>query len=59
MPPLRISRRCRYVIMAIGLIVIVAAIVMVWVADDATPWLVVGFLALVVLAAVAWKKDVT
>ncbi len=59
MPPLRISRRCRYVIMAIGLIVIVGAIVMVQIADDAMPWLVVGFLALVGLAAVALKKDVT
>ena len=58
-PPLRISRRCRYGMMAIGLIVIVGAIVIVRVADDATPWLVVGFLALVVLAAVAVKKDVT
>jgi hypothetical protein len=29
------------------------------IADDPTPWLVVGFLALVVLAAVALKKDVT
>jgi MYXO-CTERM domain-containing protein len=32
---------------------------MVQIADDATPWRVVGFLALVVLAAVAVKKDVT
>ncbi len=59
MPPLRISRRCRYVIMAIGLIVIVGAIVMVPIADDAMPWLVVGFFALVGLTAVALKKDVT
>ena len=58
MPPLRISRRCRYMIMAIGLIVIVGAIVMARIADDTMPWLVVGFLALVVLAAVAVKKDV-
>jgi hypothetical protein len=56
-PPLRISRRCRYVIMAIGLIVVVGAIVMVRIADDATPWLVVGFLALVVPVVVALKKD--
>jgi hypothetical protein len=39
--------------------VIVGAIVMVLIADDATPWLVVGFVALVVLSAVALKKDVT
>jgi hypothetical protein len=56
MPPLRISRRCRYVMMAIGLIVIVGAILMVRIADDATPWRVVGFLAPVVVAAVALKK---
>ena len=59
MPPLRISRRCRYVIMAIGLIVVVGAVVMVRIANDATPWRVVGFLALVILAAVALKKEVT
>ena len=59
MPPLRISRRCRNVMMVMGLIVIVGAIVMVRIADDAMPWLVVGFLALVGLAAVALKKDVT
>ena len=59
MPPLRISRRCRYAMMAIGFIVIVGAIVMVLIADDALPWLVVGFLALVGFAAVALKKDVT
>ena len=59
MPPLRISRRCRYAIMAIAFIVIAGAVVMVRIADDATPWLVVGFLALVVLAAVALKQDVT
>jgi hypothetical protein len=58
-PPLRVSRRCRYGTMAIGLVVIVGAIVMVLIADDATPWLVVGFVALVVLSAVALKKDVT
>jgi hypothetical protein len=45
--------------MAIGLIVVVGAVVMVRIANDATPWRVVGFLALVVLAAVAVKKDVT
>jgi predicted MFS family arabinose efflux permease len=59
MPPLRISRRCRHVMMAIGLIVIIGAIVMARIADHATPWLVVGFLALVVLVAVALKKEVT
>jgi hypothetical protein len=59
MPPLRISRRCRSVMMAIGLIVIVGAIVMMRIADDAMPWLVVGFLALVGLVAVALKKDAT
>jgi hypothetical protein len=45
--------------MAIGLIVVVGAVVMVRIANDATPWLVVGFLALVGLGAVALKKDVT
>jgi hypothetical protein len=59
MPPLRISRRCRHVMLAIGGIAIVGAIVMVRIADDALPWLVVGFLALVGLLAVALKKDVT
>jgi hypothetical protein len=47
------------VMMAIGLIVIVGAIVMVQIADDAMPWRVVGFLAPVGLVAVALKKDVT
>jgi hypothetical protein len=42
--------------MAIGLIVIVGPTVMVRTADDAIPWLVVGFLALVGLAAVALKR---
>jgi hypothetical protein len=59
MPPLRISRRCRYVMMAIALIVIGGAIVMVRIADDATPWAVVGFLAVLGLVAIALKKDVT
>ena len=42
-----------------ALIVIIGAIVMARIADHATPWLVVGFLALVVLVAVALKKEVT
>jgi hypothetical protein len=64
-PEPRSVRRCRHyefpgvaghVMMAIGLIVIVGAIVMMQIADDAMPWLVVGFLALVGLAAVALKR---
>jgi hypothetical protein len=44
--------------MAIALIVIGGAIIMVRIADDATPWAVVGFLAVIGLVAIALKKDV-